>query len=855
MKYLENGNFILEDFEKYNYLYFPLCNHYGLKSSITPTFNGDLKLDQHHFALPPSSNVDLLNQNNARNVFFKVNDALWSITGNTIFQKINPDKTCLEGGFLYQKVTRESKNFKVCVTSFIPELKENMEMHKVVFENISKQDLEVVPCVAVPIYGRSADNIRDHRHVTSLLNRVYQEENTIYNEPTLSFDERGHNKNEMKYQVLVTPIGGKNPEKYYRSVDAFIGEGGSFMEPKSLICDDEPCEEYDGYECLAGFKYSKVVVAPNEKIEVTFAIAITPKVLQPNILENFDHLLQDSQKTWAKYFDYLSFDFAQNTIMKWVSIQPVLRRIYGCSFLPHHDYGKGGKGWRDLWQDCLALIKMDPNNIRDLLLNNFKGVRIDGSNATIIGDKPGEFKADRNNISRMWMDHGAWPFITLNLYLENTLDYDILFEQISYFKDSHISFSKEIDSLFSEEEIQKTVQNDIYQGSVLEHILVENIPIFFNVGAHNNYKIMGADWNDGLDMADENGESVAFTFLYAKNLLDIAHLLQDIKENTIEVFEEFAYLLSVPYRFEDIEQKNTILNHYFASVAHHISGNRVLLDKQEVIDRLMRMYQELSKHLNENEWLENEDYGYFNSYYDNNFNPLDNIQKKDMLLTGQVFAVMSYIASPDQVAKIVEAADQLLYNKNRGGYLLNTNFNEVKMNMGRLFGFAYGHKENGAMFSHMAVMYANALYQRGFVLEGHKVIQTIFDLIADFSRSKVYPSIPEYFDPHGRGMYPYLTGSASWLILTIIDLVFGIKIENEKLVLVPKLCLEEFKNQKASIRTKVLDKKVNITYVNEKNLEYGQYFVREIFLNNQPIKDINIYQLKDEDELVVILND
>jgi len=35
--------------------------------------------------------------------------------------------------------------------------------------------------------------------------------------------------------------------------------------------------------------------------------------------------------------------------MRWVGIQPTLRRICGCSFLPHHDYGRGGRGWRDLW--------------------------------------------------------------------------------------------------------------------------------------------------------------------------------------------------------------------------------------------------------------------------------------------------------------------------------------------------------------------------------------------------------------------------------------------------------------------------------------------------------------------------
>ena len=48
-----------------------------------------------------------------------------------------------------------------------------------------------------------------------------------------------------------------------------------------------------------------------------------------------------------------------------------------------------------------------------------------------------------------------------------------------------------------------------------------------------------------------------------------------------------------------------------------------------------------------------------------------------------------------------------------GGYRLNTDFKEEKFDLGRMFGFAYGEKENGAVFSHMTVMYANALYQRG----------------------------------------------------------------------------------------------------------------------------------------------
>ncbi len=113
-----------------------------------------------------------------------------------------------------------------------------------------------------------------------------------------------------------------------------------------------------------------------------------------------------------------------DSFMRWVS-QPFLRRLYGCSFLPHHDYGRGGRGWRDLWQDCLSLLLMDPGDVRRMILDNFGGVRIDGTNATIIGHKQGEFIADRNGISRVWMDHGVWPFMTTKLYIDQTGDLEI----------------------------------------------------------------------------------------------------------------------------------------------------------------------------------------------------------------------------------------------------------------------------------------------------------------------------------------------------------------------------------------------------------------------------------------------
>lgn len=59
----------------------------------------------------------------------------------------------------------------------------------------------------------------------------------------------------------------------------------------------------------------------------------------------------------------------------------------------------------------------------------------------------------------------------------------------------------------------------------------------------------------------------------------------------------------------------------------------------------------------------------------------------------------------------------------------------------------------------MTVMYANALYQRGFVKEGYRALYTLLEQAMNTPVSLMYPGIPEYFDADGKGKYPYLTGS------------------------------------------------------------------------------------------------
>ena len=59
-----------------------------------------------------------------------------------------------------------------------------------------------------------------------------------------------------------------------------------------------------------------------------------------------------------------------------------------------------------------------------------------------------------------------------------------------------------------------------------------------------------------------------------------------------------------------------------------------------------------------------------------------------MMLTGEVFTVMSGVATEEQIADIVKSADRYIYDPSIGGYKLNTDFGEIKTDMGRMFGFS-----------------------------------------------------------------------------------------------------------------------------------------------------------------------
>jgi cellobiose phosphorylase len=866
----DSGAFRLENPHRTSYLYFPLANEAGMLSAITPLLNGDLKADQNTFLLSPTSAEDLHNSRAARNFWVYVEGSgPWSVTGNSAkqiarkFTDGDLEAVTLEAGFLWHKIVRQNTEIglRAEIINFVPPSDDRVELMQVTLTNTGPQRLTLTPTAAIPIYGRSADNLRDHRHVTSLLHRIHCHRHGVSVCPTLSFDERGHQPNSVTYSVLGAEADGTPPDGIFPIVEAFIGEGGSLDWPEGVVRPSEAShvagQSVAGYEAMGGLRFRKAALEPGSSRSYVLILAIS------DAKDDLEHLVQSyggsaqfaswlerTQTYWRSKLDTLTFhtgDLRFDSWTKWVTLQPILRRLYGNSFLPYHDYGRGGRGWRDLWQDILALTVMERGDVSELLFGHFAGVRFDGSNATIIGSAPGEFKADRNDIPRVWMDHGAWPWLTTQLYIDRTGDLAFLLREQTYFKDHLIYRAQATDEAWQPEDgtTLRTNSGDPYRGSILEHILVQHLTAFFNVGQHSNCRLEGADWNDGMDMAPERGESVAFTALYAGNLRQLSEWvlrLEGLGFHSVAVAAELMSLLDTltePVDYASVQAKQGRLARYFESCRHSLSGAQTSVDVGDLSIDLAVKADFLYNHLRGEEWIQNQEgYAWFNGYYDDDGRRVegDHPQGVRMTLTGQVFALMGGVATDEQAREVVRAADRYLLDPTAGGYRLNTDFGEVLLNLGRCFGYAFGHKENGAMFSHMAVMYANALYRRGLVAEGHQVLKRIYQHSQDFPVSRIYPGIPEYTSDQGRGMYPYLTGSASWYLLTLVTEVYGVKGDMGDLALRPKLVKAQFDEVGAAeVGTLFAGRRLRVVYRNPSRLDYGDYRIQEVKLDDRRI--------------------
>lgn len=271
------GSFRIEHGEKNRLNYFPLAAENGVMASITPELKGDLKRDQNSFVLPPASEEDLRSGMAGRNFWCRFeNGELWSAAGMSaaqIAEEFTPaeEKCIVEAGLLWHRTVRENRTrqLRAAVTSWVPSANGTVEIMQVILENCGEETLRLTPTAAIPLYGRSADNLRDHRHVTSLLNRAESRKEGVILTPTYSFDERGHTPNQRSYFVFGITEDGKSAEAVCADLDRYTGEGSLIMPEwvAKELPGDSLGGETAGKETIGALRFPETELRPGEKRE------------------------------------------------------------------------------------------------------------------------------------------------------------------------------------------------------------------------------------------------------------------------------------------------------------------------------------------------------------------------------------------------------------------------------------------------------------------------------------------------------------------------------------------------------------------------------------------------------------
>lgn len=806
----KTGTFLAPQASDISRLYFPLMNEYGMKCSITPELKGDIAASFSQYLTPATVTEELHRNVSSRNFWLvPENHNPWSVSGNSVFQKTqrwteNRDQSEVEAQPGVFKLRRKHADLPLQteVTVFVPNANHFVELMKVTVKNTGDKALNLAAFYALPVFGRHADNFRDHRQVTTMFQRVFSTPNSVRVKPNIIHDEHGHQPNKMNYVVMACEADGSSPDSVWPVMKDFIGEGGSLDNPEAVFHKKQAPfyaeGEADGREAVAAFRFADLVLEAGEQKEFIILHGLTENIDDLALWEKIyckNHLFDQALKTTLDYWNNLTGQVSYHTAdtvfdgwMRWVAFQLKCRQVFGNSFLPDFGYGRGGRGWRDLWQDLLSILLIDAPSAKTEILNNFKGIRIDGSNATIIGSEPGAFIADRNSVPRTWSDHGAWPVFVVNFYIQQTGDLAILGHKTTYWKDVFSHRSKQRDEEYLPKQGNKQLDNEgnIVESTIFEHLLVQQLSAFYHVGEHNNLLLEGGDWNDTLDMARDKGESVCFHHFYGANFKILANWAEKMIEKgqeTIDLQPEILMLLDqLPGQsaidYGDPKAKMLLLGAYFEAVRHRLTAKKTRVDLSQLLADLEAKSAHIQSHLQKNEWIETSDgFGFFNGHYNNHGNAIhgQSAEGVSIDLASQAIPLISGTASVKQIESVWQSVNHFLKDDDSAGLRLCSPFRELDLNIGRITGFVYGHKEHGSKWLQQNIMLAYGLLNEGFAEAGNSLLEDVYDLCVDSSKSLIFPGIPSFLEPGDRGAYAYLTGSSAWMMLTLTTQVFGIQ--------------------------------------------------------------------------------
>lgn len=635
-----------------------------------------------------------------RNVYVRDNDSGESYSANRNYDDLPFEKYECHVGLGYQTVVSEYKNLRVEYTVLVPTEKA-VVLYKVKVKNTGNTDKNV------SIYYTLSPKPDLSWHAAYGCSEFLKELNG------LMYHHDGFRLPNDYTKVFVACD--KEFDAYEVSSNRFYGEYNGERNPLSLKKDklSSMGATFDGH--ISAFQFD-LKLKSGQEFEANFCAASVKTVEEAICLKNeflstgkFEIEKYKQVELNAKYQDVFTLscpdEYLNQQVNSWLKRQISIGKTWGRLY---------GKGFRDVMQDITAFVSFEPSLAKKRILHALTYQYEDGN----------PIRMFEPNFHYPYNDGGVWITGAVLSYLNETGDFSILDEELTYLKGDSYENSSLADSFITEPYIAGERKD-----SVLAHI---EAAIDYLIGCRGKRDLVlwrGGDWNDSLNNAGlkNKGESVWLSIATVKAINE----LQEILTISNKDCEKIAIYEKSKDKLKSAIEKHGKIN------GRYIYG---INDEDEIIGGEDRTF-----------------------------------------LNPQSWAVLANLTDKENLEKVMDHVESEL--KCDFGYVqCYPSFTQGKESIGRVSYFKPGLVENGGVYNHGVAfkIVADCMIGRGDkAYESLKLIscdnpKNPNNGVEPYAVSNMYIG-PE--NPYNAGFAPmsWITGTAGWIYRAVTEYVCGIK--------------------------------------------------------------------------------
>ncbi len=520
---------------------------------------------------------------------------------------------------------------------------------------------------------------------------------------------------------------------YTASRTEFLGRNGDPASPAAMRA-ASLCGTTGRYHDNCGALMVPVEIGPGQTSEVSFLLGQTTildlardlvsSLREPGAISS---ALDAAKDAWERDLDAIQVSTPDPAMDALVNSH-LLYQALSCRFWGRTAtyQSSGAFGFRDQLQDCLALLAVRPDLVRDHIVEASRRQFPEGDVLHWWQPVSGRGVRTRFTDDRLWL-----PLIVAE-YLRATGDSTVLDETVAFLEGPALEEGAE------DAYIQPSCSER--QASVYGHC-VAAIEASLGTGPHGLPLMGGGDWNDGMNRVGLGGQGESVWMAW---FLDV-------------VLGRFA---TVAQERDDAER---------AASWRAFAAKVVAAAEREAWD---------------GSWYRR---AYFD---DGTPLGSKSAEECRIDAIAQAWAVISGSGDSARAMRALDAVEQRLVRWDDGVVMLLTPpFDRMEQDPGYIKGYVPGVRENGGQYTHAAVWVALAHLMMGDGDEAHSLLDLINPVNhsltpEDVDRYKVEPYVVAAdvyaVEPHvGRGGWTWYTGSASWYHHVIVRHLLGLDVVSE----------------------------------------------------------------------------